>query len=121
MSAGRTTACSSARDRRDLGRSTLRRPRGRRTPPTTTLRPTWRFSPGYGDLPLETQGDFLRTVDAEKRLGVTLSPGGLCIPTKTVTAVIGLSDSPVSKGKRGCAICRMAKTCQFRKKGEHCQ
>ena len=82
---------------------------------------TWRFSPGYGDLPLETQGDFLRAVDAEKRLGVTLSPGGLCIPTKTVTAVIGLSDSPVAKGKRGCAVCRMAKTCQYRQKGEHCQ
>jgi hypothetical protein len=82
---------------------------------------TWRFSPGYGDLPLETQGDFLRTLNAEKRLGVTLSPGGLCIPTKTVTAVIGLSDQPVSKGKRGCAVCDMRTTCPYRAKGAHCK
>ena len=82
---------------------------------------TWRFSPGYGDLPLETQGDFLRTLNAEKRLGVTLSPGGLCIPTKTVTAVIGLSTRPVEKGKRGCAVCNLRATCPYRAKGAHCK
>ena len=82
---------------------------------------TWRFSPGYGDLPLETQGDFLRALNAEKRLGVTLSPGGLCIPTKTVTAVIGLSSQPVSKGKRGCAVCNMRTDCPYRAKGAHCK
>ena len=82
---------------------------------------TWRFSPGYGDLPLETQGDFLRTLNAEKRLGVTLSPGGLCIPTKTVTAVIGLSTMPVEKGKRGCAVCNLRATCPYRAKGAHCK
>ena len=82
--------------------------------------PTWRFSPGYGDLPLETQGDFLRAVNAEKRLGVTLSAGGLCIPTKTVTAVIGLSTQPIPKGKRGCAVCNLRATCPYRAKGVHC-
>lgn len=82
---------------------------------------TWRFSPGYGDLPLETQGDFLRTLNAEKRLGVTLSPGGLCIPTKTVTAVIGLSKTPVPKGKRGCAVCNLRASCPYRAKGAHCK
>lgn len=82
--------------------------------------PTWRFSPGYGDLPLETQGDFLRAVNAEKRLGVTLSAGGLCIPTKTVTAVIGLAAQPVPKGKRGCAVCNLSRTCPYRAKGVHC-
>ncbi|MBQ4465900.1 MAG: methionine synthase [Oscillospiraceae bacterium] len=82
--------------------------------------PTWRFSPGYGDLPLETQGDFLAATDAGKRLGVTLSAGGLCVPTKTVTAIIGLSAQPVPKGKRGCAICNLKATCPYRAKGVHC-
>ena len=82
---------------------------------------TWRFSPGYGDLPLETQGDFLRTLNAEKRLGVTLSPGGLCIPTKTVTAIIGLSEQPLPKGKKGCAICNLRASCPYRAKGAHCE
>ena len=82
--------------------------------------PTWRFSPGYGDLPLELQGDFLAAVNAQKRLGVTLSAGGLCVPTKTVTAIIGLSREKLPKGKRGCAICNLSKTCPYRAKGVHC-
>ena len=51
---------------------------------------TSRFSPGYGDLGLEVQGEFLRCVDAHRRLGVSLSEGGLLLPRKTVTAVIGV-------------------------------
>lgn len=84
------------------------------------LHPTWRFSPGYGDLPLTVQGDLLRSVNAEKRLGVTLSESGMLIPSKTVTALIGLSDHPVPKGKRGCAVCNLNKTCPYRAKGVHC-
>ena len=84
------------------------------------LHPTWRYSPGYGDLPLTVQGDLLRTVNAEKRLGVTLSDSGMLIPSKTVTAVIGLSSKPIPKGKRGCAVCNMNQTCPYRAKGVHC-
>lgn len=82
---------------------------------------TWRFSPGYGDLPLSVQGDFLAAVNAEKRLGVTLSDGGMLVPAKSVTAIIGLSETPVPKGKMGCAGCNMNQTCPYRAKGEHCK
>ena len=84
------------------------------------LYPTWRFSPGYGDLPLTVQGDLLRSVNAEKRLGVTLSESGMLIPSKTVTALIGLSEAPIPMGKRGCAVCSMNQTCPYRAKGVHC-
>ncbi len=82
---------------------------------------TWRFSPGYGDLPLSLQGELLGVLNAEKRLGVTLSSGGMLIPTKTVTALIGLADAPVPKGRRGCAVCRLSGSCPYRAKGEHCK
>ncbi len=82
---------------------------------------TWRFSPGYGDLPLALQGDFLAAVDAMRRVGVTVSDSGLLIPRKSVTAIIGLSDAPVQKGKRGCAVCNLSNTCPYRAKGEHCR
>ncbi len=85
------------------------------------LHPTWRFSPGYGDLPLALQGDFLAAVDAMRRVGVTVSDSGLLIPRKSVTAIIGLSDAPVQKGKKGCAVCNLSKTCPYRAKGEHCR
>ena len=81
---------------------------------------TWRFSPGYGDMPLTVQEDFLKAIQAEKRLGICVSEGGLLIPTKSVTAIIGLSDEPLSKSKKGCAICSLSKTCTYRKKGIHC-
>lgn len=54
---------------------------------------TMRFSPGYGDLPLGLQGDFLKVVDAGKRCGVSLTEGGMLAPVKTVTAVFGLKSA----------------------------
>ena len=81
---------------------------------------TWRFSPGYGDMPLSVQQDFLNLINAEKRLGICVSEGGLLIPTKSVTAIIGLSEQPLPKAKKGCAVCNLSKSCPYRKKGVHC-
>ena len=81
---------------------------------------TWRFSPGYGDLPLSLQPEILRLLDAEKRLGLTVTAEHILIPRKSVTAIIGLADHPLKKGARGCATCRMRETCMFRKGGTHC-
>lgn len=81
---------------------------------------TWRFSPGYGDFPLETQRLFLDVLSAQKRIGVNITGGGLMTPCKSVTAVIGISDNEVERKRRGCSVCNMRDTCRFRKKGEHC-
>lgn len=51
-----------------------------------------RFSPGYGDLPIEVQKEFLTLLEAEKRLGITLSESCLMAPSKSVTAIIGICD-----------------------------
>ncbi len=81
---------------------------------------TWRFSPGYGDFPLETQRMFLDVLSAQKRIGVNITGGGLMTPCKSVTAVIGISDTEVERKRRGCSVCGMRDTCRFRRKGEHC-
>ncbi len=81
---------------------------------------TWRFSPGYGDLPLEIQKDFLDVLNAGKRIGLSVLDNCMMVPTKSVTAVIGLSDNEISKGKRGCACCNMRGSCAYRVRGEHC-
>lgn len=81
---------------------------------------TWRFSPGYGDFPLEIQPHIINALDAQKRAGVTCTESLLLAPRKSVTAVIGLSRTPVEKGRRGCAVCKMAGRCEFRKRGTHC-
>jgi 5-methyltetrahydrofolate--homocysteine methyltransferase len=81
---------------------------------------TFRFSPGYGDYPIELQKDFLRILDAPRKIGLTTNENYLLMPTKSVTAVLGLSKSPIERKKRGCAICNMRGKCQFRRNGEHC-
>ena len=81
---------------------------------------TFRFSPGYGDYPLETQKQLLRLLDAPRKIGLSLNDSLLLTPVKSVTAVIGLSDQPIPRGKRGCAICSLRETCAYRRKGTHC-
>ena len=81
---------------------------------------TDRFSPGYGDLPLSLQGALLGATEAGKRLGITLLPSDLMIPSKSVTAVIGLSDRPQQARIRGCAYCALAQDCMIRKRGGAC-
>ena len=49
-----------------------------------------RFSPGYGDLPLDFQREIFRLLDPPRRIGLTLNESLLMSPTKSVTALIGI-------------------------------
>lgn len=81
---------------------------------------TDRFSPGYGDLPILLQDDFVRLVDAPRRIGLTVTSTHILTPRKSVTAIIGLANKPQTKRFRGCAYCSMFETCAFRKAGKTC-
>ena len=81
---------------------------------------TDRFSPGYGDLPLDIQPALCAALDTGRRLGVTVTPSLLMNPVKSVTAVIGLSCTPQPARIRGCRFCILQDTCLFRKEGTHC-
>ena len=81
---------------------------------------TWRFSPGYGDLPLELQRDFLLAVNAQRRIGLTATENSLLLPTKSVTAIIGISDKPLRHSEGGCAVCNMRERCAYNKNGVFC-
>jgi len=47
-----------------------------------------RFSPGYGDFPLEVQPEIIRLLDTTKYIGVRVTKELLLTPRKSVTAVI---------------------------------
>ena len=81
---------------------------------------TDRFSPGYGDLPLELQPALCAALDSQRRLGVTVTESLLMVPMKTVSAVIGLADTPQPARVRGCQCCARRETCEFRKNGQTC-
>ena len=60
---------------------------------------TVRFSPGYGDVPLAMQRDIFRVLDCPRKIGLTLNESLLMSPSKSVTAVFGVTDRP----EGGCA------------------
>ena len=51
---------------------------------------TARFSPGYGDLPLEAQRDLFAILDCPRKLGVSLTDSLVMSPSKSVTAIVGI-------------------------------
>lgn len=51
-----------------------------------------RYSPGYFDLKIENQKKFFSLIDITKRIGVTLTDKMLMIPSKSVTAFIGIEN-----------------------------
>ena len=76
----------------------------------------WRFSPGYGDCPLSAQRSIVAALNATRLIGLTVTPTSLLMPTKSVTAVIGLFDGEVhdAQSRPTCNICRMREHCRFR-------
>ena len=80
----------------------------------------FRYSPGYGDLPLEVQGPLLDLLDAPRRAGLCVTSSDLLAPRKSVTAILGVSDGEVEKTKRSCLGCPAQGSCQYRKAGGHC-
>ncbi|MGM0603067.1 MAG: Vitamin B12 dependent methionine synthase activation subunit [Bacillota bacterium] len=110
---------------------------------------TFRYSPGYGDLGIDIQREFLRILAAPKKIGLTASKYNLLQPGKSVTAVIGvltekaegdrgfldhnenkfsLNSSEEIKSenrdlefeKRHCKQCLLYNDCELRRKGIYC-
>ncbi len=76
------------------------------------LRP--RFSPGYGDFPLEVQRPLLDMLDAGKHIGLSATTSHMLTPVKSATAVIGISPNNSICYTGGCTHCGK-KDCIFRK------
>lgn len=78
-----------------------------------------RFSPGYGDLALDLQKDFERILSMNKTCGISLTDSLLMIPSKSVTAFIGMYPLGKEAGTDGscssCAECSLADKCGFKR------
>lgn len=81
----------------------------------------FRFSPGYGDLPMETQPVLLGALDAQRQLGIMLSSTLLMTPTKSVTAVLGMFDTPQPSARPSCKGCPCFDYCKLRPTGRTCR
>lgn len=67
------------------------------------LRP--RFSPGYGDFDISYQEPLMRMLDCAKTIGLTMTDSYMMTPTKSVTAVIGISPVEDRCPVEGCEAC----------------
>ncbi len=77
---------------------------------------TDRFSPGYGDMPMKQTREICAVLDAQRSIGLTVSHSGLMIPRKSVTAIMGICDTPIARRPSSCAACSMRDTCALARK-----
>ena len=72
---------------------------------TRQLHAVSRFSPGYGDLPLELQRDIFHTLNCSSRIGLSLNDSMIMTPSKSVTAIIGIGPGHSDCEDIGCQNC----------------
>jgi 5-methyltetrahydrofolate--homocysteine methyltransferase len=73
------------------------------------------FSPGYGDYPIELNCDICDFLQTQKTIGVSATENFLLVPRKSITAVIGVSDSPAQGKFAACATCVIREKCGYGK------
>ena len=81
---------------------------------------TNRFSPGYGDFPIEAQGELLNLLKGYQRIGLTATARHLLIPRKSVTAMIGIGPTSMEQDYLPCDGCLARIHCKYRKGGISC-
>lgn len=78
---------------------------------------TFRYSPGYGDVPISHQVEILSALNAQKLIGLTVSDSSILIPRKSVSAFIGF-DADYGIHKKSCMNCNLFGNCNISKKGD---
>lgn len=73
-----------------------------------------RFSPGYGDLPLDFQKPLLNFLESDRRIGLSVTASMMMAPSKSVSAIIGLTPDKGRCSIHKCINCGK-KDCPFRR------
>lgn len=81
---------------------------------------TSRFSPGYGDYPITEQTRITGYLDTSRQIGLNVTSDSLMIPRKSITALIGIADHPVTGKLATCNECVLKEKCTLRKEGKFC-
>lgn len=76
---------------------------------------TQRFSPGYGDLSLDFQPVFLKLTNASVLCGINLSDSLIMTPSKSITALVGVSRYAGACRENKCNNCNKL-NCQYSKR-----
>ena len=63
------------------------------------LRTNFRFCPGYGDLSLLFNESVARALNAAKKIGLSVTEGGLLLPRKSVVGIVGVFEKKADAGE----------------------
>ena len=75
---------------------------------------TFRFCPGYGNVPLELNKNLANALNCSKH---TVQESNLLLPQKSMIGLIGLGDEKLTKH---CFSCVNKENCMYRKRGQRC-
>lgn len=78
---------------------------------------SYRYAPGYSDIPLSLNRLFATRMNLYKHLGISIDQNDLFIPMKTMLGIIGLGE--VEK-KKSCKGCKQLKDCEFIRRNQTC-
>lgn len=80
---------------------------------------TFRYSPGYGDVPISHQESILNALNAQRLIGLSVSDSSILIPRKSVTAFIGFATGD-EVYKKSCFNCNLFGNCSYSKGEKSC-
>ncbi|OCN05644.1 hypothetical protein A4S06_08000 [Erysipelotrichaceae bacterium MTC7] len=78
---------------------------------------SYRYAPGYGDIPLALNQDIYKLMNLHKKLGLSLDASSLFVPMKSMTGFVGLQ---MDKQEKSCGRCKQKPHCGFLKRGTTC-
>ena len=76
---------------------------------------TNRYSPGYGDLPIDINEDIINLLNTSNKIGLTITKDKIMIPRKSVVAIIGISENKSTYKQKSCLECSNYNTCKYKK------
>ena len=76
---------------------------------------TNRYSPGYGDLPIDINEDIINLLNTSNKIGLTITKDKIMIPRKSVVAIIGISEHKSTYKQKSCLECSNYNTCKYKK------
>lgn len=58
---------------------------------TISMKRTFRFAPGYGDVDISFNEPLMRGIGADKQIGLSITPSYLFVPQKSILGLIGIN------------------------------
>lgn len=78
------------------------------------LKLTPRFSPGYGDVPLDVSQEIIEVLNADKYIGLSMTRSGMMSPVKSITAFAGVINNNLNFNFNKCEACNNNQNCVYK-------